>query len=471
MLELVGRGPPVLFLTETPNFIDQLLMQANGSKRRKKPKPKKGKPRRAKDNKVSPLEKMVSLPVAKFQGYKNRAPRIKNTKGGTMVCHEEFLMDVPATTTFTLPSNQVFVVQPGLTASFPWLAQIAACYEQYVIHKLTYKYRNRSATLSAGSVFMSFQNDSDDDVFGTKAAMLGYAGSQDQSIYTNQEFEVKISNYMKKYFIRSEPLPSGGDNLLYDVGLFSIAATASAATTSCGDLLVRYEIEFFKPKIGSNVGAGYYANWTSVGSSDVNLHQHPLTNSIVAVTSVLPSANYFTLSAVGATDIMTLSTVGTYLVTMNWVNVTGSPASGLTLAAGYGAHFIVHLALDTVNLDPPTGYGDMLSYTFIVSVTTAGLGAANQLDFTTAGAAGTTGWQGDHWFTEINSGALAIDGPPTLGRSRVPSAPLILSDAKEVEPERRRMVIRKREVESKVRAMAPPAPEPEEPPKRSSSRR
>jgi hypothetical protein len=446
-------------------------MQSNGSKQqRKKPKRKQGKPRK-KNGKVLPLEKMVSMPVAKFQGYKNRAPRIKNTKGGTMVCHEEFLMDVPATTTFSLPSNQVFVVQPGLTASFPWLAQIAACYEQYIIHKLTYKYRNRSATLSAGSVFMSFQNDSDDDVFGTKAAMLGYAGSQDQSIYTNQEFEVKISNYMKKYFIRSEPLPTGGDNLLYDVGLFSIAATASAATSSCGDLLVRYEIEFFKPKIGSNVGAGYYANWTSVGSSDVNLHQHPLTNSIVAVTSILPSANYFTLSAVGATDVMTLSTVGTYLVTMNWVNVTGTPGSGMTLIAGYGANILVHLALDCVNLGTVPGNTDLLSYTFIVSVKVAGLSAANQLDFTSAGAGGTTGWQGDHWFTEINSGDLAIDGPPVLGRSRLPSGRLIASDAKEVEPERRRMVVRKRTIESKVRVVTPPTPEPEERPKRSSSRR
>lgn len=360
----------------------------------KQPKNRAGKARRKKQNppkKVSGVEKKVSLPVGSASGQKTKRPIIKNNRGSTVVSHSEYLFDLSATTTFALPSSQVKILQPGLVDSFPWLAQIAASYEMYRFRKVVFKYRNRISTGSSGAVYMAYQNDSGDSIFGSKAELMAYEGSQEQVIWVAQDFHVNIQDYMKKYFVRNTPLPDGDDPQLYDCGMFSITSIAGS-NTYIGDVIVEYEVEFFKPKVSQALGAGYYAEYGSTGTSLTTLQQHPLTTGPSLFSAEIPYANYFAISVGGAHDLITFKMAGFYLVTGDWNSTTGF-SNYLDMVSVGGDN----IEIMSVKFTADGGASSVNIYTFYcwVYVARGGDGSENQMAISFTGGTATTSWTGN----------------------------------------------------------------------------
>lgn len=324
-------------------------------------------------------------------------------------------MDIPGTTTFDLPANQVILIQPGLTDSFPWLAQIAACYEMYKFHRIQFQYRNRAATGTQGSVYCAFQNDSEDALFGSKAEMLAYEGGQEDVVYVPQNFDVKISDYMKKYFIRNSPLSSGSDAQLFDVGMFSITCSTNTAIPIAGELLVEYTVELFKPKISQSLGAGYYVNWDShllPTDSATNYAQHPMTIHLEDDSSELPYPSYVGVTALGggAGDALTLPMAGVYFFAVDMNNATGGsnittvPALSFT---SVGANFTFASARNTQNLALPiTSGGSMFTYYQVIKVTASGQTAANQMIVSCSGASGINSFDASWWVIQLNPNSI-----------------------------------------------------------------
>lgn len=418
-------------------FFKFLVTFVSLMKAKNKQKNRKAQPRKRADGKVvgkrSKPFAPSAMPVARGQGVKTKAPKMRNIQGGTLVCHQEYLLDVPATTAFSLPANQVIVVQPGLVDSMPWLAQVANSYEMYRFRKLEFRYRNRNATSNNGSVYMAFQNDSDDALFGSKSELMGYEGSQEDAIYKDQTFRVVIADYMKKYFIRSQSLPEGTNAQVYDVGLFSITAMAGTAIAIVGDLLVYYEVELFKPKITQVMGSGYYANWTNTGLGLTTLQLNPWTTGLVNVSNIEPYIEYFTLSELGggpgAGDGLLLPMQGIFLITSD-VNATGVvPTSTLAPVTALGANL---QSLD-FKATIKTGASDVITWFTIVAVNKSGSGAANQFALTYTGGTGMTGWVSDTWVVQVNPSALGagevLRHPSVHRKPRV--CPSAVSESKE----------------------------------------
>jgi len=79
-------------------------------------------------------------PVSIATKVTTRAPVVTRSKtGGFRVKHRELVTaSISSSVAFATPV--ILSINPGLVASFPWLAPQASQYEQYVVHSLTMQY-------------------------------------------------------------------------------------------------------------------------------------------------------------------------------------------------------------------------------------------------------------------------------------------------------------------------------------------
>ena len=87
-----------------------------------------------------------SLMVPKLGGD---PPIVRNTNGGFVVHHREYMADITASTSFNI---KTIPINPGLLGSFPGF-QVADSYEQYEMRGLVYEYKSMSsdAVMSSGA--------------------------------------------------------------------------------------------------------------------------------------------------------------------------------------------------------------------------------------------------------------------------------------------------------------------------------
>lgn len=208
----------------------------------------------------------MGTPVAQFG----------NMSQGVIVAHREFICDVvaPGTAAFT---NTSYPINPGLVASFPWLAPIANQFDQYEIIGLIYEFKSTSSDYATGtalgSIIMATEYDSADPVYSSKIEMENsqYCISTKPSLDAIHPVECDPSvNLTPRMFTRSTTVPVTKDQRLYDHGVFQLATVgnAAAANTVMGELWVSYQIAFFKPQITGNGGiSDHFTNNVAVSAA------------------------------------------------------------------------------------------------------------------------------------------------------------------------------------------------------------
>jgi len=199
------------------------------------------------------------------QSLSSQVPMIKNSPGGMIVSHREYIGDVNSTVPFT---PQTFALNPGLGQLFPWLSSLAQNFEEYEFRGVVLEYKSMSSDLNTasttsnlGTVVMCTQYNPLDIVFPDKRTMENYqfACSGKPSEHIIHPIECKrAQNVDTHLYIRTgAALGNDADLRLYDLGNFTIATQGmpSAFTgSSIGELWVSYEVEFFKPKLTSTLG-------------------------------------------------------------------------------------------------------------------------------------------------------------------------------------------------------------------------
>lgn len=206
-------------------------------------------------------------------------PVMKNYNGRSHVIrHREYLGNVytAANGVFNLNS---FPINPGLNQTFPWLASVAAGFEQYRIDGMIWEFKSTSAdalnstNTALGSVIMATEYDSSRAVFQNQQQMENheFASSCRQSASMLHAIECKKSlTPVSELWVRTGSVPTGDDERLYDFGLFQIATVGSqsASAVNIGELWVTYEITFFKPQLltglGLNLLTDHFKNATTV---------------------------------------------------------------------------------------------------------------------------------------------------------------------------------------------------------------
>lgn len=171
--------------------------------------------------------------------------------------HREFLGDVISSSSVNTFQIASYSINPGLSASFPWLSQVCgSTFQQYRINGMVFHYRTMSAdalnnvNTALGQVIMATDYDSADAAFTSKAQMenteFGVSGKPSCDIMHAIECARNQTSVSEQY-VRAFAPPANADIRLYDLGKFYIATNGFQGTNvNCGELWVTYDITLFK---------------------------------------------------------------------------------------------------------------------------------------------------------------------------------------------------------------------------------
>lgn len=186
-------------------------------------------------------------------------PPSKDTTGGFVVRHREYIQDIVATSAFTRIDLDI---NPGLPTTFPWLAQVGAAFEQYRLRGMVFEYKSMSsdavlsssASSALGTVVMATSYNVLTNPFIDKKSMENYefANSEKPSCSFLHPIECKKSQTTAEpLYIRTPNTNLGSSDLrLYDMGQFSIATQGIQGTggSVIGELWCTFDVELMKPK-------------------------------------------------------------------------------------------------------------------------------------------------------------------------------------------------------------------------------
>ncbi len=179
-----------------------------------------------------------------------------------IVRHREFLGEVVSSTSFTVQGS--YKINPGLSATFPWLSRIATSYQQYAIKGMVFHYVPTSGSAIAstnnalGSVMLQTSYRVTDDAPTSKVELLNEYWSTEvvpsETTCHPIECDPKENPFSIHYVRSSLALPTDENALMYDLGVTHVCTSGQQTNgVVLGDLWVTYEIELKKPIVASDV--------------------------------------------------------------------------------------------------------------------------------------------------------------------------------------------------------------------------
>jgi hypothetical protein len=188
------------------------------------------------------------------------------TTDSTVIVHREYIQDIVSgagtPSAFTINS---FPLNPGQPSTFPWLAQIAANYEEYDILGMVFEFISTSGesvastNTSLGTVIMATEYDPTKPAFASKQAMENYsfAVSCKPSCSMLHAVECKKARTpVAQLYVRTGA-NTGSDLRWTDFGNFYIATVGMpAAGTFLGELFVTFKVRLLKPRLPITLGFG-----------------------------------------------------------------------------------------------------------------------------------------------------------------------------------------------------------------------
>jgi len=188
-------------------------------------------------------------------------PSFSNTAHETRICHREYIKDIvvpDVPTDFTLQS---WNINPGNADMFPWLAAIAARYQQYKINGCLIEFKTLSSDITAGgalgAVILATNYDVVENVFANKLEMensqYAVSAKPSRSQVHAIECDPQLTTTSVLYVRGSNEAGSTvvNDPRFYDLGRFQLATVGlpGAAGAVLGELWITYDITLLKPII------------------------------------------------------------------------------------------------------------------------------------------------------------------------------------------------------------------------------
>ena len=147
-------------------------------------------------------------------------------------------------------STTKFVVNPGLSSTFSWLAPNAVKWQQYRFSRLAFIYVTRSATTAKGSVILTPDyNPTDLPPADESHAFNNQNAVEDvpwkQEIICRLDVNAMFFSGPRKQ-IRSANI--SGDLNIYDAARLYVSTTGQADNSVIGNLYVDYDVELYVPQ-------------------------------------------------------------------------------------------------------------------------------------------------------------------------------------------------------------------------------
>nr|WRQ65701.1 structural protein [Tolivirales sp.] len=231
-------------------------------------------PPKPKNTVLGDLGAMAGNAVSKFFGlgsytlkensivdaWNKQVPFMHSTNEKIIFRHREFITDINGSTAF---SAREFNINPGLEETFPYLAQIAANFEEYKFRGLVLEYKSTSAVAvnstntALGTVVMAAQYRADSPSYINKMQMESSMWAATTTPSENVFLPIECAPAempMRSGYIRSGALTTGQDIKFYDLAKVTLATVGMQATSTIGELWATYEVELSKPVMNSQGG-------------------------------------------------------------------------------------------------------------------------------------------------------------------------------------------------------------------------
>nr|QKV51169.1 putative capsid protein [Crucivirus sp.] len=258
-------------------------------------------------------------PTTGRMGMGTSIAKFASTGNAVVVSHREYIGDISSSVAFT---NASYAINPGLVTTFPWLSQLAASFTEYDFKQLVFQFKSTSANAlnstntALGTVVGATQYNAGSDDFTSKQQMENYEFAKSCKPSEDQVFPVECAQFQNpvdQLYVRSQPVPSGQDSRLYDLGNFQLATAGSQAAAVIGELWVSYTVCLYKPRfvtqgetadyIGCNSAAGvsssaYFGTTRTVDPDSTIAATFP-TNSSISLTDVQEGKYIFWMSMIG----------------------------------------------------------------------------------------------------------------------------------------------------------------------------
>jgi hypothetical protein len=202
-------------------------------------------------------------------------PSFGDLTSGFRVKHREYIRDINSSIAF---ASSTFSINPGLSATFPWLAQVAGNFEQYKIHGMVIYLNTTSATaVSSTNTALGIwgavtQYEPDQPDFITKQQCENYVGAQSavpcQSLMHGIECKPK-SNVLQLMYVRNGTVPED-EIKFYDWGKLQIFTQGSQAASTIGEMWISYDVEFFKPRLPNIAYSASLDHYSITGAVQAN---------------------------------------------------------------------------------------------------------------------------------------------------------------------------------------------------------
>jgi len=187
-------------------------------------------------------------------------------QGAIVIRNKEYVQDVYAPGVVggaAIPfSNLSFPLNPGLSGTFTFLAQIAQNYDEYKFGQLLFTFRSTTTDIGSssngqcGTVIMCTNYNSAAPKFTDKQTMIEYSGAHSCKLTEHMVHGVECdpakSAMSESLYVRSNPVVTGQDLKTYDKGLFQFAVANAPASFNgfpIGELWVEYTVTLRKPKL------------------------------------------------------------------------------------------------------------------------------------------------------------------------------------------------------------------------------
>nr|WRQ65279.1 structural protein [Tolivirales sp.] len=195
----------------------------------------------------------TAAPVAKQITHRTTKPNIRNRGQNVVVTHREYLQDIVRTSS-TYAIDGV-AINPGISASFPWLSQIAGRFESYTFNRLDYVYEPMVPTTQPGTVMMAIDFDAADSPPNSKQTHMSYQGAVRAAPW--QPFRISALQHnrlkmVKERYVRTGQVPANTDIKTYDMGDLYIGTVGTGTpNVTLGELYVEYTVTFKTPQIAT----------------------------------------------------------------------------------------------------------------------------------------------------------------------------------------------------------------------------
>lgn len=173
--------------------------------------------------------------------------RVYNVKNRELV-----MPNINGAGSFTL--QQQIEINPGLSATFPWLSAIAANYSEYKFNKLVFRYITRSPTTKSGAVMIVPLYDPLSVAPLSEQAASAVRGALEGPVWEELAIQADqlMSNAYKRYFLRNGPIAS--DLKTYDPMALAIYTNDCVDNSPVGKLWVEYDVDFYEPTSTLDLG-------------------------------------------------------------------------------------------------------------------------------------------------------------------------------------------------------------------------